>query len=157
MLFCINFLQVVGEHDGKSITPSTLSTITAASKLGQEISLLLAGHNIGDVAKAAASIKGPAKVITVDDEVLAHASAEDLSKLLVPMAKNYSHILAPSSNVGKNFMPRLAALLDVSPLTDVLSVVDNETFKRPMYAGNAIATVKMTDSIKVFMNFISLH
>lgn len=111
--------------------------------------MLVMGKGIGGVAEDTAKLAGITKVLAVDSDAVANTIAEDISETLLPVAKNYSHIVAASSTVGKNAIPRVAALLDCAPLTDVLEIVDTETFKRPMYAGNAIATVKMTGSIKV--------
>lgn len=151
---CLSSL-VVAEHDGKSLTPGTFSTVTAAGKIGGDVDVLIMGQNCGDVAKKAASIVGIKKVVVLDHELFAHRNAEDMSKSLVSFLNNegktYTHILAPSSNNGKNYIPRAAALLDSSPLTDVLKVVDKETFERPMYAGNAIATIKMADARKFLL------
>ena len=142
---------VVAEISSGQITPGTLSTITAAKSLGNEVSLLIAGHNISDIGKKASSIKGISKVLLIDNEIFSNKIAENISKTLLQLANNYTHILAPSSNHGKNYLPRTAALLDSSPLTDVTSIIDNETFQRPQYAGNAIVTVKMTDKIKFLL------
>jgi len=131
---------VVAEHDTKSITQGTLSTITAASKLGGDVSVLVLGHNCSEVAKSASSVAGVSKVLLIDQDFLStKPSAEDVSKALVFLINSkkagagaFTHILAPSSNNGKNYIPRAAALLDCSPVTDVISVVDKETFTRPM-------------------------
>ena len=111
--------------------------------------MLVAGHNVSAVATKAASINGVDKVILIDDASLSTKIAENFTSTLIEVAKGgFTHIFAPSSNHGKNFIPRAAALMDASPLTDVLSVIDENTFTRPMYAGNAIATMKMTDKVK---------
>lgn len=114
--------------------------------------MLVAGKNVDAAAKHAASISNVTKVVSVTSDALEHSLAEDMSSLLVQVAKNYTHVLAPSTNNGKNFIPRAAAVMDCSPLSDVIAVVDENTFKRPMYAGNAIATMKMSNSIKVRFN-----
>lgn len=142
---------VIAEHDSKVISNGTLSTITAAQKIGGDISVLVVGKNINDVAKNASTINNITKVLTVDDSKYSNVLAEDMSELIVQIAKSYSHVLAPSSNNGKNFIPRAAAMLDSSPLSEVMGVIDSETFKRPMYAGNAIATVKMTSAVKFLL------
>ena len=111
----------------------------------------MVGKNINDVAKYASSINNITKVLIVDDSKYENILAEDISNLIVQIGKSYTHILAPSSNNGKNFIPRSAAILDSSPLSEVMSVIDHETFKRPMYAGNAIATVKMSSPIKFLL------
>lgn len=147
---------VIAEHDGCSVSPGTLATVTAASKLGGDVDLLVLGFKCGDVSAKAAATLGVKTVLVVDNELFAHRNAEDLSKAVVALLKRteicaYSHVLAASSNHGKNFLPRVAALLDASPLTDVLKVIDSETFQRPMYAGSAIATVKMSDKVKFLL------
>lgn len=120
-----------------------------------QISVLVTGKNLDAVAKHASSISNVSKVLVLENEALIHSLAEDMSAVLVQVAKKYTHVLAPSSNNGKNFIPRAAALLNSSPLTDVLAVVDENTFKRPMYAGNAIATMKMTNDTKVGALFLT--
>ena len=110
---------------------------------------MVVGKGVDAVAKSAAAVDNVTKVLVVDNEALEHSLAEDMSNVLVQVAKNYTHILAPSSNFGKNFMPRAAAVMDCSPLTDIISVVNETTFKRPMYAGNAISTVEMSNAVKV--------
>jgi len=139
---------VIAEHDNNNLKASTLNTITAAAKLG-DVDVLVAGSNCSAVAEAAAKVNGVAKVLKADDAAYANALAENLATLICELSSNYSHILAPSNTFGKNFMPRVAALLDVSQITDVLEVVSEDTFKRPIYAGNAIATVQTSDSIKI--------
>lgn len=111
--------------------------------------MLVVGKSVSEAANHAAKVKNVSKVFVVDNEAFANSLAEDISKVVQEMAPKYTHILAPSSNSTKNFIPRAAALLDASPLTDVISVVDESTFKRPVYAGNAIATVKMSNPHKV--------
>jgi electron transfer flavoprotein alpha subunit len=116
--------------------------------------VLVIGKNVSDAAAHAAKVKNVSKVLVVDHDAFANSLAEDVSKVVQEIAPKYSHILAPSSNSTKNFIPRAAALLDASPLTDVVSVVDDSTFKRPVYAGNAIATVKMSNAHKVFLQLL---
>lgn len=140
---------VVAEHDGASVSQGTLACITAATKIGGDVSVLVAGKNASAIAESAAKISGPKKILAVNVEGL--QLSENMAKAVQSMASNYSHILTPSSNIGKNFMPRLGALLNASPLTDIQEVVDESTFKRPMYAGNAIATVKMADPVKLLL------
>jgi electron transfer flavoprotein alpha subunit len=111
--------------------------------------VLLLGNDLAGAAKHASSVEHVNKVLTIEDTSLAHTTAETISKLVLPLCESYTHVLAPSSNIAKNFMPRVAALLDCAPLMDILSVESEDTFKRPMYAGNAIATMKMNDKIKV--------
>ena len=140
---------VVAEHDNKSIRKSTLNAIAAAKKLGSDLHVLVAGHQAGDAAKAAAQVGGVAKVLHADAAHLADFLAENVAALVVSLAKGYSHILAPATSNGKNVMPRVAALLDVQQISDIIAVESADTFVRPIYAGNALATVKSKDAIKV--------
>jgi len=140
---------VVAEHDNKSIKKATLNTVAAAAKLGSDIHVLVAGHQAGDAAKAAASIAGVSKVLHADAPHLGEFLAENVASLLLQLSKNYSHVLAPATSNGKNVMPRVAALLDVQQISDISSVESADTFVRPIYAGNALATVKSNDPIKV--------
>ncbi|TAK86520.1 MAG: electron transfer flavoprotein subunit alpha/FixB family protein [Betaproteobacteria bacterium] len=140
---------VVAEHDNKSIRKATLNAVTAAQKLGPDIHVLVAGEQAGDAAKAAAQIAGVTKVLHADAPHLGAFLAENVAALLVGLSKNYSHILAPATSNGKNVMPRVAALLDVQQISDVSAVESADTFVRPIYAGNALATVKSKDPIKV--------
>src|SRR5204863_6888887 len=137
------------EHDNKSIKKATLNAVAAAKKAGGDIHILVAGHQSGDAAKAAAQIAGVAKVLHADAPHLAEFLAESVAALIVSIAKNYSHILAPATSNGKNVMPRAAALLDVQQISDIVAVESADTFVRPIYAGNALATVKSKDAIKV--------
>ncbi|MDA0782650.1 MAG: FAD-binding protein [Rickettsiales bacterium] len=139
---------VIAEHDNNNLKASTLNTITAGAKLGS-VEVLVAGSGCSSVAEEASKINGVSKVLKADDAAYENALAENLAALIKEIAPNYSHILAPSNTFGKNFMPRVAALLDVCQITDVLEVVSEDTFKRPIYAGNAIATVQTSDSIKI--------
>jgi electron transfer flavoprotein alpha subunit len=139
---------VIAEHDNQNLKASTLNTITAANKLG-DVEVLVAGSSCSSVSDEASKINGVTKVLKADSAEYENSLAENLANLIKDLSSNYSHILAPSNTFGKNFMPRLAALLDVSQITDVLEVVSEDTFKRPIYAGNAIATVQTNDSIKV--------
>jgi electron transfer flavoprotein alpha subunit len=140
---------VVAEHDNNSIRKSTLNAVAAAQKIGGELHLLVAGHQAADAAKAASQIPGVAKVLHADAPHLADFLAENVAALVVALAKGYSHILAPATSNGKNVMPRAAALLDVQQISDIVSVEGADTFVRPIYAGNALATVKSKDAIKV--------
>ena len=140
-------ILVLVDHDGAAITQPTRSAVAAAGQIGGEVHLLVAGPDA--VAQAAAKIPGVTKVMLAGAEGLAHMLAEPLAALLVQLAPGYSHLLAPSSAVGKNVMPRVAALLDVQPLSDISAVVDADTFVRPIYAGNALATVRSADATKV--------
>ena len=139
---------VLAEHDGKTLKPATLNTVAAAAKLG-EVHVLVAGSGCAGVAAEAAKIADVAKVLVADDAIYAHPLAEELAPLLTKLAKNYSHLLAPATTFGKNVMPRAAALLDVAQLSDISAIVSADTFERPIYAGNAIATVKSSDAIKI--------
>ncbi|HTS53900.1 MAG TPA: FAD-binding protein [Burkholderiales bacterium] len=140
---------VVAEHDHARLKPSTLNTITAAAKIAQPVHVLVAGHQCAAAAQAAAKIAGVDKVRVADVPQYAHPLAENLAALVVSVASGYSHILAPATTFGKNFLPRVAALLDVAQVSDIIAVVSPDTFVRPIYAGNALATVQSTDRIKV--------
>jgi electron transfer flavoprotein alpha subunit len=140
---------VVAEHNGKSINQGTLACLTAASKIGGDVSLLVLGGNTADVVAEAVNIPGVAKVLYANNASLEHNLAENTAKVVQGLATDYTHILTPSSNIGKNFMPRLGAMMDVAPLSDVMEVVSEDTFVRPIYAGSALATVQMKDSVKL--------
>lgn len=139
---------VIAEHDHQSIKPVTLNVIGAAAKIGGDIHVLIAGHSCDGAAKAAANIAGVTKVIHADDPSLEHFLAENIAPIIVDLSKMYSHILAPATTFGKNILPRAAALCDSQQISDIISVESADTFKRPVYAGNAIATVKSSDAIK---------
>ena len=140
---------VIAEHDNASIKGATLNTITAAAACGGDVHVLVAGHNAGAAAQAAAQIAGVAKVIHADSEALAHGLAENVAAQVLAIAANYSHILFPATAAGKNVAPRVAAKLDVGQISDVTQVISADTFERPIYAGNAMATVQSTDATKV--------
>ncbi len=140
---------VIAEHDNASLKPATLNTVTAASQCGGDVHVLVAGHNAGPAAAAAAQIAGVAKVLHIDAEPLAHGIAENLTAQIVALATGYSHLLFPATASGKNVAPRVAAKLDVGQLSDVTKVLSPDTFERPIYAGNAIATVQSLDALKV--------
>jgi electron transfer flavoprotein alpha subunit len=140
---------VVAEHDNKSIRKSTLNAIAAAQKLGGDLHVLVAGHQALEAAKAAAQVPNVKKVLHADAPQLAEFLAENVAALVVSLAKSYSHILAPATSNGKNVMPRAAALLDVQQISDIIAVEGPDTFVRPIYAGNALATVKSRDAIKM--------
>ena len=140
---------VIAEHDNASIKGATLNTITAAVACGGDVHVLVAGHNAAAAAQAAAQIAGVAKVIHADSESLAHGLAENVAAQVLAMAGNYSHILFPATAAGKNVAPRVAAKLDVGQISDVTQVISADTFERPIYAGNAMATVQSTDATKV--------
>src|ERR1700736_284376 len=142
---------VVAEHDNRALKPATLHTMTAASEIakaaGSDVHILVAGKDCRAVAEAAAQIPGAAKVLLADDAAYDHGIAENLAPLLVKLAANYSHVLAPATTSGKNLMPRVAALLDVMQISDISAVEGPDTFVRPIYAGNALATVQSKDKI----------
>ena len=140
---------VIAEHDNSSIKPSTLNTISAALACGGEVHLLVAGHNAGAAAAAAAQITGVGKVIHADHDSLGHGLAENVAAQVLAIASAYSHILFPATAYGKNIAPRVAAKLDVAQVSDITKVLAADTFERPIYAGNAIATVQSLDATKV--------
>ncbi|MCW9001256.1 MAG: FAD-binding protein [Rhodospirillales bacterium] len=141
-------ILVIAEHDNATLKGATLNTVAAAIQLG-EVTVLVAGSGCAAVADAAAKAQGVAKVVLVDDAAYAHPLAEGFADLIVKMADGYSHILAPATTSGKNVMPRVAALLDVAQISEISAVVDADTFVRPIYAGNAMATVQSADPVKV--------
>ncbi|QBJ77398.1 electron transfer flavoprotein subunit alpha/FixB family protein [Aquitalea sp. USM4] len=141
-------ILVIAEHDNQSLKAGTLNTVTAAAKLG-EVHVLVAGHNAAAAADAAKSVAGVAKVLLADAAQYAHGLAESLSALVVEVAKGYSHVLAPASSFGKNLLPRVAALLDVAQISEITAIESADTFVRPVYAGNVLATVQSADAIKV--------
>ena len=140
---------VIAEHDNASIKPSTLNTITAAVAMGGDVHVLVAGHNAGAAAAAAAQIAGVGKVIHADSADLSHGLAENIATQILGLAGGYSHIVFPATAGGKNIAPRVAAKLDVGQISDITKVDSPDTFERPIYAGNAIATVQSTDALKV--------
>jgi len=140
---------VIAEHDNASIKGATLNTVTAAAACGGEVHVLVAGHNAAAAAQAAAQIAGVAKVIHADSQALAHGLAENVAAQVLAIASNYSHILFPATASGKNVAPRVAAKLDVAQISDITKVESADTFERPIYAGNAIATVQSSDQVKV--------
>lgn len=141
-------ILVIAEHDNQSLKAGTLNTITAAAKLG-EVHLLVAGHNAAAAAEAAKSVAGVAKVLLADAAHYAHGLAENLGVLVSGLATSYSHVLAPASSFGKNLLPRVAALLDVAQISEIVAIESADTFVRPIYAGNVLATVQSADPIKV--------
>jgi electron transfer flavoprotein alpha subunit len=140
---------VVAEHDNQDLKPATLSTITAATQLGGDVAVLVAGSGCRAAAEKASKIAGVGKVLLADAEHYAHRLAENMALLIVRLAPDYSHVLAPATTFGKNFMPRVAALLDVAMISDVIAIESEDTFVRPIYAGNALATVQAADAVKV--------
>jgi electron transfer flavoprotein alpha subunit len=142
-------ILVVAEHDNAALKPAVLNTMTAAQKIGGDIDVLVAGQNCAGAAKSAAQIPGVKNVLAADSAQYAHPLAENLAALIVSIAKGYTHVLAPATSFGKNVLPRVAALLDVAQVSDIVKVESPDTFVRPIYAGNALATVQSGDSIKV--------
>jgi electron transfer flavoprotein alpha subunit len=142
-------ILVIAEHDNASLNAATLNTIAAAKAIGGDIDVLVAGSDCGGAAEAAAKADGVAKVLAADNAAYANQLAENVALLVADLGKNYTHILAPATSNGKNIAPRAAALLDVQAISDIISVESADTFKRPVYAGNVIATVKSSDAIKV--------
>ena len=142
-------ILVIAEHDNASLKAATLNVVTAASKIGGDVHVLVAGSNCGAVADAAAKIAGVSKVLVADNAAYQYQLAEGLGELVAELGKGYSHILAAATTTGKDFLPRAAALLDVNMVSEITGVVAADTFVRPIYAGNAIATVKSADAIKV--------
>jgi electron transfer flavoprotein alpha subunit len=144
---------VVAEHDNRALKPATLHTMTAAAEIakaaGGDVHILVAGKDCRPVAEAAAKIAGAAKILLADDAAYDHGIAENWAPLIVKLASGYSHVLAPATTSGKNLMPRVAALLDVMQISDISAVESADTFVRPIYAGNALATVQSKDPIKV--------
>ena len=140
---------VIAEHDNQSLKAATLNAVAAALQISPEVDILVAGNGADAVAQAAGQIAGVRKVIQVDSPALADQLAEPLAAQILSIAKNYSHILASATANGKNVLPRVAAKLDVAQLSDITKVLSADTFERPIYAGNAIATVQSADSIKV--------
>ena len=142
-------ILVIAEHDNTELKTSTLNTLTAATEIGSDIDLLVAGSDCSSVVEVAQQIPCISKVLLANKESYTNALAENLGSLVAELGSNYSHILAPATTNGKNFMPRAAALLDSSQISDISAVTSEDTFERPIYAGNCIATVKSNDSIKV--------
>jgi len=141
-------ILVIAEHDNAALKSATLNTLSAAAALG-DVHVLVAGSGCGAVAEAVAQVSGVAKVLLADAAPYAHGLAENLAPLVVGLAGGYSHVLAPATAFGKNLAPRVAALLDVAQISDIIRVVDADTFVRPIYAGNVLATVQSADAVKV--------
>jgi electron transfer flavoprotein alpha subunit len=142
-------ILVLAEHDNVSLKATSLNAVSAARKVGAEVHMLVAGANCASVAKAAAQVAGVARVMVADAAHYADQTAENLAQLLVLHAHGYTHILAPATSIGKGVLPRVAALLDVAQISEIVDVLDPDTFVRPVYAGNALVTVKSSDSVKV--------
>jgi len=140
---------VIVEHDNNEVALATLNAVTAAQQIGGDIDLLVAGENCGAVADAASKIAGVSKVKVADDAKFGHHLAENLASLIVEVAGDYSHVLASATTFGKNVMPRASALLDKAQISEIVEVKSADTFVRPIYAGNALATVQSSDSIKM--------
>ncbi|MDH3232048.1 MAG: FAD-binding protein [Alphaproteobacteria bacterium] len=140
---------VIAEHDNAEIKPATLNVVTAAAEIGGDVTVLVAGGDCDGAAAAATKIAGVAKVLKADGAHLAHGLAENVAPLIAKLADGYSHVLAPATTFGKNVMPRVAALLDVQQISEISKIDGPDTFERPFYAGNAIATVKSSDAVKV--------
>ena len=142
-------ILILCDHENGQLSPVTLNAVSAASQIGGEMHLLVAGDQTGNVAKAAASIAGIAKVLVADDKSLENGLAENLAPLMQSLSGSYSHMMAAATTTGKNVMPRLAALLDVMQISDIIKIDDANTFQRPIYAGNALSTVSSNEAIKV--------
>ncbi|AQQ67622.1 electron transfer flavoprotein subunit alpha [Microbulbifer agarilyticus] len=142
-------ILVIAEHDNAELKGATLNTVAAAKAIGGDIDVLVVGSGCGAVAEAAAKVDGVSKVLVADNAAYEHQLGENTGKLVADLGKNYSHVLAAATTTGKNMLPRAAALLDVQPISDIIAVESPDTFKRPVYAGNVIATVQSSDAIKV--------
>ena len=142
-------ILVIAEHDNSELKTATLNTVAAGLAIGGDIDILVAGADCESVAESASQIPGVTKVLLANKETYKNCLAENIGNLVVELAEGYSHILSPATTNGKNFMPRVAAKLDVSQVSDISAVISEDTFERPIYAGNCIATVQSTDSVKV--------
>tara|TARA_B100000945_G_scaffold116184_1_gene92342 strand:- start:252 stop:1181 length:930 start_codon:yes stop_codon:yes gene_type:complete len=142
-------ILVIAEHDNNVLKGATLNTISAATSLSGDVTLLVAGSNLDNVINESKTLDGINKIIKCDSEIYINSIAEDLSELILSVADGYTHILAPSTTFGKNLMPRISAKIDTQQISDIISIESDDTFKRPIYAGSCIATVKSNDSVKV--------
>ncbi len=142
-------ILVIAEHHDGSLSPAVAHTVNAAGQMGDDVQVLVAGKNCADIAAAAAAIQGVSKVRVADDDLYEHQLTEPTAALVASVAADYSHVVAAATKSGKNLLPRVAALLDVSLVTEITAVISADTFERPIYAGNAIATVQATDAIKL--------
>ncbi|MDH4568567.1 electron transfer flavoprotein subunit alpha/FixB family protein, partial [Pseudomonas sp. BN414] len=142
-------ILVIAEHNNSALAAATLNTVTAAQKIGGDIHVLVAGQGVGAAAEAAAKVAGVSKVLVADHAAYAHQLPENVAPLIAELGKGYSHVLAPATTNGKNYLPRVAALLDVDQISEIIAVESADTFKRPIYAGNAIATVQSSAAVKV--------
>ena len=142
-------ILVIAEHDNTNLKGATLNTLAAAKEIGDEITLLVAGSDIASVTSEAQQLNGITKILACDDNLYKNSLAEELSNLIVSLANSFSYILAPATTFGKNLLPRISAKLDVQQISDIISVESEDTFKRPIYAGSCIATVKSNDTVKL--------
>ena len=142
-------ILVIAEHDNTNIKGATLNTLAAAKEIGSEITLLVAGSDIASVTSEAQQLNGVTKILACDNDLYKNSLAEELSNLVVSLANNFTYILAPATTFGKNLLPRISAKLDVQQISDIISVESEDTFKRPIYAGSCIATVKSNDTVKL--------
>ena len=142
-------ILVIAEHDNSELKTATLNTVAAGMAIGGDIDILVAGSDCDSVAESASQVPGVGKILLANKETYKNCLAENLGNLVVELSEGYTHILAPATTSGKNFMPRVAAKLDVSQISDISAVISEDTFERPIYAGNCIATVQSTDSVKV--------
>ncbi len=142
-------ILVIGEHDNSTLRPSTLNTVTAAAELGTEVDLLIAGADCSSVTDEASKVGSVSRVLVADDASFSDGLAENIAPLIASIAGNYSHVLAPATTYGKNILPRASALLDVQQISDISGIESEDTFIRPIYAGNAMATVRSTDALKL--------
>ena len=142
-------ILVLADHDGSALGAATLNTVAAAAQIGGDIDILVAGSGSATIAEEAAGIAGVSRVLHADAAEYGHGLAENIAPLMVGMADNYSHILAPATTYGKNIMPRVAALKDVAQISDIIQVIDANSFQRPIYAGNALATVSSDEALKI--------
>ena len=142
-------ILVIAEHDNENLKGATLNTVAAAKEIGNEITLLVAGSDVASVISEAQQLNGITKILSCDDGLYKNSLAEELSNLVISLASNFSYILAPATTFGKNLLPRISAKLDVQQISDIISVESEDTFKRPIYAGSCIATVKSNDTVKL--------
>ena len=141
-------ILLISEHNNKELKPFTLNAITAASKINEDVHVLVLGHNSDSVAKSVSEVPNVKKVIHINDTIYENYLAENYTSAIINLSKDYSHVMCSANTFGKNLMPRVAALLDVSQVSDITKVISSDTFLRPIYAGNAFATVKSSDKIK---------
>mgnify|MGYP003311197092 FL=1 len=142
-------ILIIAEHDNSELKTATLNTVAAGKEIGGDIDILVAGSDCDTVVESASQIPGVTKILVANKETYKNSLAENVGNLIADLAEGYTHILAPATTNGKNYMPRVAAKLDVSQISDISAVISEDTFERPIYAGNCIATVQSTDSVKV--------